>query len=696
VRIRPLSTTELVDACEDVISFPAGNQLAIGGNTDKKPKSFSYDYVFPGHSGQEDIYTRCVRSQVQAFLGGYNATIFAYGQTGSGKTYTMGTASSVGLSREHVGIVPRVVADIFKKVEAKADTHDFEVKVVFLEIHNQSINDLLNPLAGNNSNKSAANSPNDQDEKRSHSHSDRNRSEGGPAIRELSNGEITVTGAVERVVASEEETLACLEQGTQCRCVCIYIYIYICVCVCVYVRVCVFVIASVMSFSHSLTHTLRVTGSTKMNLTSSRSHAIFTVYLTQTKKLATASAALEQQQQQQQGQGMEAETEEAAAPGSDDTLISKFHFVDLAGSERLKRTGAEGERMREGININKGLLALGNVISKLGDPSLRGTFVNYRDSKITRLLQDSLGGNSKTLMIACVSPASSNEEESNSTLQYANRARNIKNKAVKNMDRDAVLQRYKARIHELETTLRMYQSTGVPATSHHAIFESTLTQFNSQSAVDAQRRLHVAESTVQSLERKLKAGRERESTARNELVATQSQLLCARSLMQEQGMDLTELDNAGSSSTEEMVAKNLKLEAQVKQCVVVIRSLKQALGEQSGDQDLLAPANDSADEQDDSASGEEREMQEDEADMRVLLEEDPDAVLQEAEAALESRREADELATHTEQLQSSEQLLVELESKQAALKDMFDAKYQEVSVCVCVRVYIYVCVYVCD
>jgi hypothetical protein len=223
VRIRPLSTTELVDACEDVISFPAGNQLAIGGNTDKKPKSFSYDYVFPGHSGQEDIYTRCVSSQVQAFLSGYNATIFAYGQTGSGKTYTMGTASSVGLSREHVGIVPRVVADIFKKVEAKADTHDFEVKVVFLEIHNQSINDLLNPLAGNNSNKSAANSPNDQDEKRSHSHSDRNRSEGGPAIRELSNGEITVTGAVERVVASEEETLACLEQGTQCRCVCIYI-----------------------------------------------------------------------------------------------------------------------------------------------------------------------------------------------------------------------------------------------------------------------------------------------------------------------------------------------------------------------------------------------------------------------------------------------------------------------------------------
>lgn len=79
-------------------------------------------------------------------------------------------------------------------------------------------------------------------------------------------------------------------------------------------------------------------------------------------------------------------------------------MVDLAGSERSKKTQATGERFREGININKGLLALGNVISQLGegDPT---AYVGYRDSKLTRLLQDSLGGNSITLMIACVSPA---------------------------------------------------------------------------------------------------------------------------------------------------------------------------------------------------------------------------------------------------------------------------------------------------
>lgn len=83
---------------------------------------------------------------------------------------------------------------------------------------------------------------------------------------------------------------------------------------------------------------------------------------------------------------------------------AKFHLVDLAGSERSKKTQATGDRFKEGVNINKGLLALGNVISQLGEGA--GTsYIGYRDSKLTRLLQDSLGGNSVTLMIACVSPA---------------------------------------------------------------------------------------------------------------------------------------------------------------------------------------------------------------------------------------------------------------------------------------------------
>lgn len=106
-------------------------------------------------------------------------------------------------------------------------------------------------------------------------------------------------------------------------------------------------------------------------------------------------------------------------------------MVDLAGSERSKKTQAKGKRFQEGININKELFVLGNVISALCD---RSNFVNYRDSKLTRLLQDSLGGNSLTLMLACVSPADSNLDETMNTLRYADRARKIKNKPVINQD----------------------------------------------------------------------------------------------------------------------------------------------------------------------------------------------------------------------------------------------------------------------
>ena len=102
----------------------------------------------------------------------------------------------------------------------------------------------------------------------------------------------------------------------------------------------------------------------------------------------------------------------------------------------MKRTAAQGERIKEGISINSGLLALGNVISALGDPSRvkshTASYVPYRDSKLTRLLQDSLGGNAHTLMIACVSPTEWNAAETVNTLKYANRARNIKNRAVVN------------------------------------------------------------------------------------------------------------------------------------------------------------------------------------------------------------------------------------------------------------------------
>ncbi|KAL6262365.1 hypothetical protein P5V15_007454 [Pogonomyrmex californicus] len=185
----------------------------------------------------------------------------------------------------------------------------------------------------------------------------------------------------------------------------------------------------------------RVTGATAMNAHSSRSHAIFTLCIRQQKRDDPNTAT-----------------------------VAKFHLVDLAGSERSKKTQATGERFKEGVNINKGLLALGNVISQLGDGA-SGTYIGYRDSKLTRLLQDSLGGNSMTLMVACVSPADYNLDETLSTLRYADRARKIKNKPIVNQDpKVAEINRLNKLVQELRLALAN-QELGVTCSKEHEQLE---------------------------------------------------------------------------------------------------------------------------------------------------------------------------------------------------------------------------------
>ncbi|XP_005006342.1 kinesin-like protein KIF7 isoform X2 [Cavia porcellus] len=154
----------------------------------------------------------------------------------------------------------------------------------------------------------------------------------------------------------------------------------------------------------------RHTGATHLNRLSSRSHTVFTVTLEQRGRAPSR----------------------LPRPAVGQLLVSKFHFVDLAGSERVLKTGSTGERLKESIQINSSLLALSNVISALGDPQRRGSHIPYRDSKITRILKDSLGGNAKTVMIACVSPSSSDFDETLNTLNYASRAQNIRNRATVN------------------------------------------------------------------------------------------------------------------------------------------------------------------------------------------------------------------------------------------------------------------------
>lgn len=353
-------------------------------------KAFTYDYVYDTNSKQYQVYDSCVRKLVEGCFSGYNATVLAYGQTGSGKTYTMGTGFDEDepdmLNFQHenheqsqttakpdtpittttttnpfeseesaLGIVPRAMYQIFDEIEKRKKEYEetnqlpyeFQVKAQFLELYNEEIIDLLDE----------------------NHHINRHTTASNKQIKIVQeNDSVSIVGATSRLVNSVSEAFECLRSGASSR----------------------------------------TTASTQMNTHSSRSHAIFTLSIDQSRVTQNAPDV--------------------------ETLSAKFHFVDLAGSERLKRTGATGTRAKEGISINTGLLCLGNVISALGDKSRKITHVPYRDSKLTRLLQDSLGGNSQTVMIACVSPSDRDATETLSTLRYANRARNIKNKVSVNQD----------------------------------------------------------------------------------------------------------------------------------------------------------------------------------------------------------------------------------------------------------------------
>lgn len=336
-----------------------------------KEKQFTFDHVFSQDSSQEEVYEQTVSPLVKNFFDGYNATVFAYGQTGSGKTYTMGTSAENVDAAEEFGIVPRAMSQIFALIaEKKQQTRGIEF---YLRVQFLEVyGEEIRDLLDPAGEKTVS-------------------------IRDANNGDgVTVVGACEELVKSSQDMLSALERGSLCR----------------------------------------TTGSTNMNNHSSRSHAIFTIIIEQHIPRAALSSPEEKAESCREipPDGEDGKEEEEAEV---EYRTAKFHFVDLAGSERAKRTGATGTRLREGININMGLLALGNVISALGDETKRnqkGLHVPYRSSKLTRMLQDSLGGNSRTQMIACVSPADANFEETMNALRYANRARNIKNKPIVNRD----------------------------------------------------------------------------------------------------------------------------------------------------------------------------------------------------------------------------------------------------------------------
>eukprot|EP00656_Telonema_subtile_P020540 TRINITY_DN2164_c0_g1_i1.p1 TRINITY_DN2164_c0_g1~~TRINITY_DN2164_c0_g1_i1.p1 ORF type:complete len:807 (-),score=268.75 TRINITY_DN2164_c0_g1_i1:182-2602(-) len=190
-----------------------------------------------------------------------------------------------------------------------------------------------------------------------------------------------------------------------------------------------FVVRNVQEIDHVMNvgQKNRTVGATLMNQDSSRSHSIFTITV-------------------------ETSEPDPADPKKNKIKAGKLNLVDLAGSERQGKTGATGERLKEATKINLSLSALGNCISALVDG--KSTHIPYRDSKLTRMLQDSLGGNTKTVMVATIGPADYNYDETISTLRYANRAKNIKNKPKINEDpKDAMIREFQEEIARLQAQL---------------------------------------------------------------------------------------------------------------------------------------------------------------------------------------------------------------------------------------------------
>ncbi|KAM4606036.1 kinesin-1 heavy chain-like [Polymixia lowei] len=321
-RFRPLNKSEVARGDKYIPKFQGDECVSITG------KPYYFDRVFGSNTTQEQFYNAVAQKIVKDVLEGYNGTIFAYGQTSSGKTHTMEGSLH---DPEMMGIIPRIVQDIFNYIYSMDENSEFHIKVSYFEIYLDKIRDLLDVSKTNLS-----------------VHEDKNRV---PYVK----------GCTERFVCNPEEVMDAIDEGKNNRSVAV----------------------------------------TNMNEHSSRSHSIFLLNIKQ------ENTKTEQK------------------------ITGKLYLVDLAGSEKVGKTGAEGTVLDEAKMINKSLSSLGIVIQALAEGS---TYVPYRDSKMTRILQDSLGGNCRTTMVICCSPSSFNEAETKSTLLFGQRAKTIKNAVCLNVE----------------------------------------------------------------------------------------------------------------------------------------------------------------------------------------------------------------------------------------------------------------------
>ncbi|XP_065313232.1 kinesin-like protein unc-104 isoform X3 [Gordionus sp. m RMFG-2023] len=412
VRVRPFNSREYSYDCKSIIEMTDKTTIItnpkISPNSKEAIKSFNFDYSYYSHDSenpsfatQDMVYKDIGEEMLNHAFEGYNVCIFAYGQTGAGKSYTMMGKQESG----EKGIIPHMCEDLFLRVG-----NDICRAGVSSDPHTSLDNPDLENFESLSEMRDVAFISDDAitdfpvrysvEVSYMEIYCERARDLLNPKNGNLRVREHPILGPYvedlsKLIVTSYQDIMDLMDEGNKARTV----------------------------------------AATNMNETSSRSHAVFTIIFTQRKFDQMTKLFAEK--------------------------VSKISLVDLAGSERADSTGAKGTRLKEGANINKSLTTLGKVISALAEISTnpkkrkRADFIPYRDSVLTWLLRENLGGNSKTAMIAAISPADINFEETLSTLRYADRAKQIMCKAIVNEDPNAKLIReLKEEVQRLKELLK--------------------------------------------------------------------------------------------------------------------------------------------------------------------------------------------------------------------------------------------------